>query len=315
MNPNCLKIKNSDQRGQALLFVVVALTIALSVGVAVATRNLSMTSRTTRTDTSTRVFAAAEGGMERLLSLSIANQSALASATPNCAGMGLLTPISPCASGCMISFPPTASDAVTTNACLTSTPYRYNKNELCVSTNPDEYCFVLDPGKVKEVVLRATYVSPIQQFPRTQDLRVCWNNEDTAIYYIVYDDAGNLQKGGFLSNTFSPASPVETSGFNTVNTGTNGYQRCGVIDMTVTGNPYGLRLHALYGSSKVGVFPIKVASPNNQDLPVQGYRLSSEGFLTEEGTTKTLKSIVVYKSAPYLPGVFDYSIYTEANLQ
>ena len=64
-------IKNIKQRkyekGQTLLFVIVAVTIALVVGVSVSTRTISSIRRVSRTDTSTRIIAAAEGGIENLL--------------------------------------------------------------------------------------------------------------------------------------------------------------------------------------------------------------------------------------------------------
>lgn len=56
------------QKGQTLLFVIVSVTIALAVGIAVSTRTLSSLRRSARSDTSARVIAAAEAGIENLLS-------------------------------------------------------------------------------------------------------------------------------------------------------------------------------------------------------------------------------------------------------
>ncbi len=58
---------NRNQKGQTLLFVIVAVTIAMAVGVAVSTRTIQSLKRVARTDTSARVIAAAEGGIENLL--------------------------------------------------------------------------------------------------------------------------------------------------------------------------------------------------------------------------------------------------------
>jgi len=58
---------NKNQKGQTLLFVIVAVTIAMAVGVAVSTRTIQSLKRVVRTDTSARVIAAAEGGIENLL--------------------------------------------------------------------------------------------------------------------------------------------------------------------------------------------------------------------------------------------------------
>ena len=62
------KTKYNNEKGQTLLFVIVAVTIAMAVGVAVSTRTIQSLKRVARTDTSARVIAAAEGGIENLLS-------------------------------------------------------------------------------------------------------------------------------------------------------------------------------------------------------------------------------------------------------
>jgi len=59
---------NIYQKGQTLLFVIVGVTIALAIGIAVSTRTLSSLRRAARSDTSARVIAAAEAGIENLLS-------------------------------------------------------------------------------------------------------------------------------------------------------------------------------------------------------------------------------------------------------
>ena len=56
--------KNRNEKGQALLFVVVAMTIALSIGINASVRTITSLSRTTRTYTASRALAAAEGGIE-----------------------------------------------------------------------------------------------------------------------------------------------------------------------------------------------------------------------------------------------------------
>ena len=45
------KTINNNEKGQALIFVVATMTVALAVGVGVSLRNLSSISRTSRTDT------------------------------------------------------------------------------------------------------------------------------------------------------------------------------------------------------------------------------------------------------------------------
>ena len=67
MNMKNKNTKYNNEKGQTLLFVIVAVTIAMAVGVAVSTRTIQSLKRVARTDTSARVIAAAEGGIENLL--------------------------------------------------------------------------------------------------------------------------------------------------------------------------------------------------------------------------------------------------------
>ena len=65
-----------DNKGQVLVFVVATMAIALAVGVSVSLRTLSSLSRTSTSDTSSRVLAAAEGGAERYLSKTLSELDA-----------------------------------------------------------------------------------------------------------------------------------------------------------------------------------------------------------------------------------------------
>ena len=75
LNLNRFYILKAD--GQALLFVIVAMTVALAVGVNVSLRTLSSVSRTAQSDTSERVLAAAEGGAESFIKLSVGQLEAI----------------------------------------------------------------------------------------------------------------------------------------------------------------------------------------------------------------------------------------------
>ena len=78
LNLNRFYILKAD--GQALLFVIVAMTVALAVGVNVSLRTLSSVSRTAQSDTSERVLAAAEGGAESFIKLSVGQLEAISDA-------------------------------------------------------------------------------------------------------------------------------------------------------------------------------------------------------------------------------------------
>lgn len=387
---NLKRIKKINEKGQALLFVVVAVTIALAVGVSVSTRTLTSSKRVTRTDTSSRVIAASEGGIENLLNQPDSSLEDLLNSDPTvcnsvgaiynpdedkciynffgddqeclklecntcvcgteekCTIMGMTTcsgtlriPNPNCNYRCTTleynhwrtcSWKPTGcsqyiyvpysypclaktcktvdvmckdcdkcglnclvnavfktdlleSDQITTRAVISVEKFRLNET--------DRYWFNLDPGYVKEVNVLSYGSSTI---------RVCWDNPKSAIYYISYNSTGGINKGGFYaSGTFSNVS--EVSGFTAVTDKPAGFAGC--RDISLISNPYGLRIKVLYDSTKVSVFPRGVST-----LPEQGYKLTSRGELSFESAEKVTKTIIVYKSLPYAPSIFDYGLYT-----
>lgn len=282
------KHKNKHQQGQALLFVVVAVTIALSVGVAVSSRSLFMSSRTSRTDTSSRVFAAAEGGAEQLLNQPESFLDTLvADSGLNCGDAGME---SASESGKCLYVYQNTDDPVSSQAVVDADTFKTNSPE----GQPAHYWFDLNSGDVKEVRLQGFGSSSIQ---------LCWDNPQTAIYYVSYNSSGTVKRAGLrASSGFGHAGDV--SAFDAVSGGSNGYPLCKTVDLV--SNVMGLRIKPLYEPAKIAVF--------SNNLPTQGYKITSRGELVQEGQVKTSETITVYRSYPYLPSTFDYAVYSNAAL-
>ena len=102
-----------DSKGQALLTVIVAMTIALAVGVGVSLRSLSSSQRTATSDTSSRVLAVAEGGAENFL---VKPFSELATLATICDGVNL-------DSQCVVDFPATGTDNINAQAVMGVSSY------------------------------------------------------------------------------------------------------------------------------------------------------------------------------------------------
>jgi len=272
-------------KGQALLFVVVAMTIALSVGVAVSTRNLSSFSRTSRTDTSVRALAAAEGGIEKLLVKPDDELNNLIGDSINCPGGWTDNGDG----SCTIVFENQDDDSIQSQATV-KVEYR-NLGD----GKPDT--FTLQPGITKEVILDDGDESYDES-----DIEICWNNKDTAIYYISYNSEGDMEKGLLISNSCADCD-VEGAE-DPVSSGDHDYNYCETVD--IVDNPYGLRVKALYddNGSEIAVYP------TSGDLPSQGYNLISNGQLVQGGEITVSRLITVYRSYKYLPGFFDYGVYT-----
>jgi hypothetical protein len=280
-----------NQKGQALLFVLVAMTIALAVGINIAMRTLSSISRTARTDTAERVRAAAEGGIERALGASTSSLSALANsgasaATCNDVNLNYDSTLG----SCIVSFPQAWADEIDARALVSVTTFSYTDPSLGVYRVP------LESGTTVEVQiwgmggsLITICIDPIPQ-------------GDVA--YTFYGETGILSKGGITTGTIGGS--YQAVNFLTPNqSNVYGFSRCR-SNISVPSNSYGLRLTAIGGNIDIGVV--------SDILPQQGFKITSIGELVQEGVVRTTKEVNVYKSYPYLPTIFDFGLYSSTDL-
>lgn len=304
MNKTKYYIKNEN--GQALLFIVVALTVAMAIGMSVSTRTISSVRRSTSTDTSSRVYSAAEGGVEFFLNqpvnvledLSDGNNSG-GSECPEGTQEHETDP-----AACVITYTGVTGDNITARASVTIAPFTFNNPTG--ATN--HYWFYINTGEVKEVNLGSSY---------TGDLRVCWNSQDASItpdlYYQYYNSNGMLRKGLLRNVAGTNAGNEGTRPASLVTTATASpyptldFTNCATVNIP-SSNVRGIRFKSLYAPAKVGVFVL------SGTLPVQGYTISSVGELSENEVIRTVKRLRVYRSYQYMPSVFDYAIYSDTPL-
>jgi hypothetical protein len=304
MNNNYKYIK--DEKGQALLFVVVALTVAMAIGMSVSTRTISSVRRSTSTDTSSRVYSAAEGGIEFFLNQPVTVLDALSDGNNNggsdCPGGTAQHETN--VAGCVITYSSVTGDNITSRATVSVAPFTFNNP----TGGTDHYWFYVNTGEVKEVNLGGTY---------NGNLRVCWSSQDAAItpdiYYQYYNSNGILRKG-ILRNvsgtnagyegtipsslvTNASASPYSTLDFT----------NCATVSVP-SSSVRGIRFKSLYAPAKVGVFVL------SGSFPTQGYTINSIGELFENEAIRTVKRLRVFRSYQYMPSVFDYAIYSDTEL-
>ena len=291
-----LKKKNKhfggDSEGQALLFVVVAMTIALSVGINASVRTITSLSRTSRTDTASRALAAAEGGIERYLALSTTELEDTNSG--NCA----VGTFDNDANACLIEFDAT-TDVVVSQAFVTVERYE-----------PDFYPFELESGQIKEVNL---YDYNSDSYYPSSDIELCWSSvpppatdPESDLMYIAYNNSGVQARGG-LYGTNSPGAPDARGGFDGAGAGHDGYDNCATVD--ISNDIYGLRIRSMGGTSRVGVFP-----DGGARLPLQGYTIKSVGRIAQDTGVTATRTITIIRTLPYLPVSFDYALYSEGSI-
>lgn len=293
MNMKSTKTKYKSEKGQTLLFVIVAVTIAMAVGVAVSTRTIQSLKRVARTDTSARVIAAAEGGIENLLGRSFTKlDEAMAGGISGCNAIEAET--GPSSGTCAYVFNKDggSGDLISSRAVV-------KVEEFSTNEENDGYSFNLVPGSVKEVNLD-TYDGSF--------VRICWSEEPTVIYYYSYDKNGEVRKGGIYADNDSPNVPGISNIFVKAQDSYSGYNYCKEVQL-VNNNSYGLRIKALYSESKVAVFPT-----TGHTLPLQGYKLTSRGEIVTGSGSEEKATVIVHKSLPYASDIFDYGIYTPTTL-
>lgn len=282
---------NKKENGQALLFVVVAMTIALAVGINVSLRTLSSISRSSRTDTANRVLAAAEGGAENFI---VKPTKELVSLSSVC--VGGYSGINSAPAQCVVKYVGTG-DNITAAALVTVEEFRYTDNGNKV------YQLSVAKDSVREVSLSGYSASSI---------KLCWTpdagGDESDLYYIIYHYNSSSNKysydKGFLTTGGIPA-PYSLGDSTSAGSGAGtSYSHCNTIS-GLSGNLLSMRIMSLGNNSTAGVFPASGA-----DLPPQGYKITSVGQLFENAAVKEEKTVVVYRSNPYLNSVFDFGIYS-----
>ena len=275
------RYNQKGQSGQALLFVVIAMTIALTIGINASVRTITSLSRTTRSDTASRALAASEGGLERFLVLPTQVLEDIIQ-NNNCPSG---TTYDSSTSSCVVDFGG-PSDILVSQAFVTVERY----------VPIPYYPFELSNGAVKEVNFY-DYVN-LSHYGNT-DVTLCWSG-NAALTYLSYDSSGILEQGGLVHGT----SGVDTSTtFTAGGPGNGDYDNCN--NVRIGTDVYGLRLRSIGGDSTVGVYGI------GEDLPLQGYVITSVGRLAQDTGVTASRTIRIVRSLPYLPGSFDYALYSE----
>ncbi len=310
MPKNSLNLNfNNNQKGQALLFVVVAMTIALTVGISVTSRTVTSLRRTSSTDTSARVFAAAEGGIEWFLRQPMAVLNALADGNSN-GGADCPTGTSGSTTNvgaCLLTYQPQTNetrgqDEIQTKATVNISLFRLND-----PSNNTYYWFNLEPGDVKEVRLQDFQTSTFYN----GTINICWKTLDPSqssvlYYHTLY--SGGIDQKRLLAPSGTIAGSINVTGDTVASGGQLEFTSC--YSTSAPGNLFAIRFKSLYAPSKVAVFP-----SDTINFPHQGYKITSLGELdsaAEQNTQK--KEITAYRSLPYAAGIFDNAIYSDQPL-
>jgi hypothetical protein len=265
-----MKTDIHNEKGQALVFVVATMTVALAVGVGVSLRNLSSLSRISRTDTSSRAQAAAEGGAENVLSLTDNELEAKIGASPT-----------------VITYVPTGNDNVTAEAEVTVDYYN-------LSPDQDYLPLLVQKGQVVEIVLSG---DPVE---------VCWSplTEDlsTDLYFTSYNDSGDVARAGVSASSRAGFPGSYDSKFDGSDGGEDGFSDCYTPD--VVSSVTGLRVRSINGISRLGVYPSGDLPDQGFTITSVG-KLQN----VEQGEEAEV-SVVVVRSFARASGIFDFGVFS-----
>ncbi len=289
------KYIKSDQSGQALLLVIVSLTVALAVVTSISVRNLSSISRIAQTDSSYRVSAAAEGGAERFLSLSNAQLFNIASdaSSSSCSSAGVTYDSG--SDKCTVAFPGTSGDNINSLAYVSVSIYPSGPS-MNLTVNKDE---------TYEIALNTYSANTINVYWKASSGTV-----QPAVFLLGY--TGTMSGTQVWKQLYCPNSGCSATLADSVTGAPSGTATSGVYTNGVSGistqisgvSMYGLRILVLGADAD-----IRVESSGGATIPQQGYIIESVGELSTNSSVTATSTTSVFKSYTFLPSMFDFAIY------
>lgn len=318
---------HKNQKGVALAGAAIAMTIALGLVVGLVVSVISTQSDISDTDTSQRVLAAAEGGAESFLSL----DSRQLERWVGDVGSHRTTICDDDLNGdldgdtCVFTFTPTENDDIEAQATVSVESFNSshgNRGEVVKKQ--------INPGDVREFILEGY----------NQELSVCWDDQDgeVGLYVIANNSEANPASKLFskllircndancpnwqvasslpspppIVDAEAPTPQDEEDGFS----GYSCYHDLKDIIDDVRGpavtSETRLRVYAVPGGGvSTDSTTVGLIAENGNRFPDQGFKITSIGKLTSPSPIQIEKRVVVYRSHPYLPSLFDFALYAE----
>ncbi len=316
------KIVNNSEKGQVLLFVIVAMTIVLALGVGVSLDTISSITQVSNTDTSQRSLAAAEGGVEKFLVLdnSLLRQFADIAGSPNdgrwpllCANIPGVT-TEPLEGGGYAGCKVTYQGATGANG---------DPIDAKAVVKVEEYTTNTTTGNGSEINILRNDVGEFDLRGYTHsNLTMCWNHNNAIDLYVTGHTYVAPQTTKIILRCQNCGNGSQwdfgTANVLTATSSGNGYTSCRQLQISqghFPSNPAFIRVRPLFKASppvqsvEVAIFP-----QGGHSLPVQGYKITSVGSLTDNTNVQVTRTVTVYKSNPTPIGLFDFSVYSGEDL-
>lgn len=282
---------NSGNKGQALVFVILLMSIALAVGTSISSRTISSIRRTTNIDSAQRARAAATAGVEFYLSKS---GSALETAITSNGGS---------ASGCpsttnSIVYPSQSSEPLSEKTDNVDTSVQVRIGRYGCLNNPSDPPFTVAIAKDNLLELK------LGGGGGSNSVDICFTSASPASSLYLTLISGTSPNYSIKKYGYNQAGVSSSNNFQS--TTSNGTDSCiNSSNFDLGSNPQILRILSLYNSSTV-----KIKTLGNYNLPFQGYTISATA--TVGGPNGTVKTVNATKSLPYLPVPFNFGVYSQS---
>ena len=269
-----------NQRGQALLIVVLVMAVALTIGLAVVSRSITDIKISRQEEESSRVFSVAEAGIEEALKLGSGTSGAISeiSYTVSETAQG---------GGREFVFP------ATINAGDTQTVWLVEHDNDGNLTETGRYT-----GNTIDLYWGNENQDPNQSTTPALEVSVIYK-EGTSY---------KLTRGAFDPNS----SRRNDNSFDEADVGSYSIGgktfRFRKLGFTLPGGiPYALRLRLLYNNDQAQILGIAGTS----NFPSQGKCYESTASLSTSGITRKVQQCQFHKTPP---GIFDYVLFSEGDL-
>ena len=276
-----------NQRGQALLIVVLVMAVALTIGLAVVSRSITDIKISRQEEESARVFSVAEAGIEEALKLGSGTSGTISeiSYTVSETGQG---------GGREFVFPATinAGDTQTVwlvghdNGNLTETG-RYTGNTIDLYWGNENQ----DPNQSTTPALEVSVIY----------------KEGTS--YKLTRGAFDPNSSRRNDNSFDEADV----GSYSIGGKTFRFRKLGFTLLTLSGGtPYAIRLKLIYNNDQAQILGVADNNADGaQNFPSQGKCYESTASLSTSGITRKVQQCQFHKTPP---GIFDYVLFSEGGL-
>lgn len=272
------------QSGQATVIILLIMVVVLTIGLSITARSITDLRISSQTEQSNRAFSAAEAGIEEALKTGLQNlvgsgpsgQKPIGGATykytVESVGGASYAPDKPVAQ----------DDVVQLKLDKTGLTSAYDGvNIYWIASGEDCDITSGNPAAVEVSIIYGD--GPYNMYKQTYAVKDRGDN-------FLQITAGSFTLG---SKTYCARTPTSGNG-SLINFNSSGIT-----------NPQLLRIRPLYNTSSLAV----EAQPSGRQLPIQSYRVRSEG---EAGGVK--RTVEVTQSVPVLPAIFDYVLFSGAGL-